>query len=172
MKPPENRDVVTIRDIATGLDELRFQRGLDESTKALLEAVHAGRWDAIAEAALLLQRENLPRMHKERLKDYAKTIASRLMLDPDLELGKSEVLEYIEKVHPDIFAVLNTSARGLTDWWREMGFNAKGWQARGKKDRAFKDQFEKMIESAIRNRKAGFPDFLGPRENPMWDGNR
>lgn len=165
----ENRDIVTVRDVARSLDELRFQLGLDESINPLLEAICADRWDIVAEAAQLIEREKLPRLDHKRLEDYAKTIAASLLLDRSLGLGKMEVFEYIERVHPDIFEVLPTSDRGKSNWWKEMGFNSNNWQARGKKDRIFRDEFEAMIEKAIRNKEAGFPDFLGPRDNPTWE---
>ncbi len=169
---PPQPEVAQVREIATNLSDLRWKRNPDDDTlsekksTALEDAICDERWDLVRKAAWLLEREALPRLDSRRLKEDAKWVAYCLSKIEEPKLSKRQILLYIERVHPEIHVTINLSPRGQTDFWSEVGPVP---QSRGKSSPESKMKFAELVARAIQIKRAGFPDFLGPRDNPNWE---
>jgi hypothetical protein len=162
---PEPVEVLRVRDIATALEYMQWDEPDSPEVAALALAVCDQRWDLIRKATFMLEREWLPRNDPRRMTEDAKWLAFCLASLESPKLGKGDILEYVEKVHPDIFKAIPRTMKARSVWWAEVG----GEQVRGDASPEWRRQFKELISRGIDNRKAGFPDFLGPRENPNWE---
>ncbi len=158
-------EVCRVRDIATALEQMQWDEPDSQEVAALALAVCEQRWDLIRKATVMLEQEWLPRNDPRRQAGDAKWLAFCLVSITEPKLGKDDALGYIEKVHPDLHATIPRTMKARTAWWAEVG----GEQVRGYASPQWRTQFKELIVRGIANRKAGFPDFLGPRENPNWD---
>lgn len=165
-QPPEPPEVMRVRQIADAMDALRWKdQPAEQPPSHLALAVCDDRWDLIRKATELIERDWLPRSDPRRLASDAKWVAFCLATNEKLKLGKADILDYIEAVHPEIFATIPRTLKARSTWWAEVG----GDQVRDGVSPEWKSRFTALITTAIRNKNAGFPDFLGPRENPSWD---
>lgn len=162
---PEPAEVRRVRDIATALEYMQWDEPDSREVAALALAVCDQRWDLIRKATVMLEREWLPRDDPRRMADDAKWLAFCLSAIESPKLGKADVLEYIETVHPELFKTIPRTMKARTAWWHEVG----GEQVREAASPEWQRQFEALIEQGKRNLQAGFPDFLGPRDNPAWE---
>lgn len=167
------REIGRIRNIANSLEALRWKRlpgeDIENEIVALTDAVCEDRWDLVTAAAQLISDENNPqiaRLDRRRMVDDAKWVAYCLYNDSRLNIPKDYILKYIKLVYPEMYA---TIPKGRVDWWKDALGERTGEQKRGKLKEPIRSEFMKMIENAILARRAGFPDFLGPRENPNWE---
>lgn len=159
-------EVIRVRAIAEALEGLRWkEQPARQDPSALALAVCDDRWDLIKKAASLIERDWLPRDDPRRFADDAKWLAFCLASIRSPKLGKGDILHYIETVHPELFATIRRTDKARTSWWAEIG----GEQVRDAVSPEWKRQFLELIATAKRNKKAGFPDYLGPRDNPTWD---
>lgn len=162
----EPAEILRVREIAKALDALRWKEQPENQSLSALElAVCDDRWDLIHKATSLLERDWLPRLDPRRLSHDGKWIAFCLTLLESPKLGKADILEYVETVHPEIFATIPRTIKARSVWWAEVG----GEQVREAVTPDWKRQFKALIATGIRNKKAGFPDYLGPLENPSWE---
>lgn len=166
---PEPVEVRRVRDIATALEYMQWDEPDSHEVAALALAVCDQRWDLIRKATFLLEREWLPRNDKRRMAEDAKWLAFCLSSIESPKLGKNDILDYIENVHPDLFKTISRTTTARTRFWAEVA-PAELDQVRGNSaPPEWTRQFKALVERGKRNRKAGFPDFLGPRENPKWE---
>ena len=165
--PDEGRSQV-IAKIAKCLDSLRWKdTSEDKEPSALIDAISEDRWDLVELAARKLANQSLPRLHKTRLKEYAEQIAIGLSNIKVYDFTKSDILRYIQEVHPEIYGALPAKDRARSDWLRRVCPNAD--QQRGRISPKEKRQMEVIILDGIRSEKAGFPYFLGPSDSPNWE---
>lgn len=162
---PEPVEVRRVRDIATALEYMQWDEPDSHEVAALALAVCDQRWDLIRKATIMLEREWLSRDDPRRRSDDAKWLAFCLTSIETPKMGKADILDYIEQVHPDIFKTIPRTIKARTAWWAEVG----GEQVRGDATPEWRNQLKSLISQGVSNRKAGFPDFLGPRDNPNWD---
>lgn len=174
-EPPPEARVIRVREIATALDNLRFIRdakdnyeAFEKSMATLLDAVCDERWYLVKEAADLLQTEcYLPRLCREKLVEDGKFIAYSLAQIDDPKLGKSEILDIIKEVYPEVAAHLPASTEDLTRWWKEIGNVPR---ANGVGGRKHEDAKKALTTRLVESKKAHFPEFMGPRHDPHWEG--
>ncbi len=170
----EESNIVRIREIAQGLESLRWKRDtldeykeFEESSQALCSAICDENWDLVGAAVELLRVEGKknPRSQIFRRKHDARWIAQCLFRH-EANFNKSEILDYIAQVHPEIFEAIPTTPSGLSEFWKSVGDVE---QSRGYPVKERVTIISEIIESAKRMEKAGFPNFLGPRMNPNWE---
>lgn len=166
VEPDEPAEVFRVREIAQSLHDMRWADRTDYPEPTPLQlAVCDDRWDLIHKATTLLEREVLPRQDPRRLAHDGKWIAFCLSQITEPKLGKADILEYLEKVHPEIFKAIPATLKARTSWWAEVG----GEQVRSSVSPLWKKQFKALIEHGLKMKNAGFPAYLGPRENPSWE---
>ena len=166
-KQPDEGRAERINEIADCLDNLRWKINEDENPSALIDAICEDRWDLVELAARKLGNQSLPRMNKTRLRDYAEQIAIGLSKIKAHKFSKSDILTYIEEVHPEIYKSLPEKERARTDWLRRVCPAVE--QHRGYLSPQAERKMEVIIADGVRMEKAGFPYFLGPPDSPNWD---
>jgi hypothetical protein len=168
--------VIQIRKIATALDKLQYIRdakddyeAFEKSIWALVDAACDERWDLVKEAADLLTAEYyLPRDCPDRLKEDAKFVAYSLAHIDEPKLGKLEILRVIKEAYPELYREIPTTSKGnMSEWWKQIGGVPRAY---GERDNKHERAIESLISRLIKSRKSYFPEFMGPRYDPHWEG--
>ena len=154
-------EVLRVRQIANDLNALRWKdQPADWAPTALSLVVCDDRWELIRKATRLLEREWLSPLDPRRLYEEGQWIAFCLSHEKSLKMGKGDILEYLERVHPEIFATIPRTKNARTSWWAEVG----GEQVRDGVSPEWKRKFNALIDKAICDKAAGIRAYLKP-----WD---
>jgi hypothetical protein len=128
---------VKITAIIHGLYAIRnsaFLPATDATMKhlrCLALAVRMGDFQLIANAALSqITWPDQKADQKADMKAHAEIIAVDVLLNPArhgfvTSPPKGDILRYLEANYPQEFDTLQTSRRGLTDWWKRVSLTAK-----------------------------------------------